>query len=280
MITAWQNETGPVSAPTLIRSLNHLLDSSERGLPVHGTRTCSIPGCTRGGKLSRGWCGTHYERWRKTGTTDDPIREARFCSLDDCNQPHYGLGLCALHWRRQSVTGSTAAPAPKPTICIADDCDRKPRSNGYCPKHFARWRRHGDPLAGRVERGSRPDVCTVDGCDGAHLAGGYCSLHWQRVYKHGDLEHERSMPTGEDHHNWTGDAATYGGVHQRVRYQRGSATNYSCADCGDPAAHWSYDNADPDERVCPELGLRYSVDLDRYSPRCVLCHSRFDRGVT
>jgi hypothetical protein len=32
---------------------------------------CSIEGCARP-VLARGWCGTHYQRWRHTGTTDDP----------------------------------------------------------------------------------------------------------------------------------------------------------------------------------------------------------------
>lgn len=30
-------------------------------------RTCSIDGCERGGKLTRGWCRKHYARWRSNG---------------------------------------------------------------------------------------------------------------------------------------------------------------------------------------------------------------------
>lgn len=30
-------------------------------------RTCSIEGCDRGGKITRGWCAMHYGRWLKRG---------------------------------------------------------------------------------------------------------------------------------------------------------------------------------------------------------------------
>lgn len=30
-------------------------------------RTCSVCGCENTGKLSRGWCQKHYQRWRKWG---------------------------------------------------------------------------------------------------------------------------------------------------------------------------------------------------------------------
>lgn len=38
---------------------------------------CSIAGCRRVSRR-RAWCGTHYERWRRTGTTDLPTAEGRF----------------------------------------------------------------------------------------------------------------------------------------------------------------------------------------------------------
>lgn len=43
-------------------------------------RTCSIEGCTRGGRLIRGWCGTHYQRWWAYGDPNrtPPTREERF----------------------------------------------------------------------------------------------------------------------------------------------------------------------------------------------------------
>lgn len=34
--------------------------------------TCAVPDCERGGKLRRGWCEPHYERWKKYG---DPTHE-------------------------------------------------------------------------------------------------------------------------------------------------------------------------------------------------------------
>ncbi|MDQ4118708.1 MAG: hypothetical protein M3235_17360, partial [Actinomycetota bacterium] len=44
--------------------------------------------------------------------------------------------------------------------------------------------------------------------------------------------------------------------------------------CAAPAACWSYDGSDPDERTDPARGYRYSLDLDRYRPRCRSCHRR------
>ena len=45
-------------------------------------------------------------------------------------------------------------------------------------------------------------------------------------------------------------------------------------DCGNRAAHWSYDYSDPSELIDPR-GV-YSPNPDRYQPRCIPCHTRFD----
>lgn len=76
---------------------------------------------------------------------------------------------------------------------------------------------------------------------------------------------------------WTGESVTYSGMHQRVRYIRGRASDHACAECGQPARHWSYDHADPDERMS-DMGA-YSANLDHYIPQCVPCHKRLDLSL-
>lgn len=73
-------------------------------------KPCSIDGCEKRAE-SRGWCNTHYERWRRNG---DPgaAGDARKRPIVDC-----------------SIEGCTGTAAAR----------------GWCEKHYARWRVHGDP---------------------------------------------------------------------------------------------------------------------------------------
>ena len=34
------------------------------------TKGCTVEECDRGGRLRRGWCDVHYQRWYTHGTTD------------------------------------------------------------------------------------------------------------------------------------------------------------------------------------------------------------------
>jgi hypothetical protein len=107
-----------------------------------------------------------------------------------------------------------------------------------------------------------------------------CKLHATRLRRHGDPHvvipsDERDLAIGERNTNWTGDGATYLAMHQRLRKHRGPARTRACFACGAPARQWSYDHCDPDERVSDD-GLPYSVNLDRYQPRCVPCHKAYD----
>lgn len=82
-------------------------------------RTCSIDGCDRGGKLTRGWCSKHYQRWKAHG---DPTR------ISDVF--HDGA------------------------ICAVDGCERTAASRDWCKLHYQRWYKTGDPV-GKLTDGRR-----------------------------------------------------------------------------------------------------------------------------
>ena len=109
-------------------------------------------------------------------------------------------------------------------------------------------------------------VCSVAGCGRRHSGHGYCPAHLARLHRFGDVQAD--VPVGTR----TAGGPTYATVHAQLRAGRGPATDHECAECGRAARCWSYDGTDPDERQEPTRGLRYSLDLDRYRPRCLPCH--------
>lgn len=69
--------------------------------------TCSVDECSKPAK-ARGYCDTHYARWRKWG---DPAvvrkpwgtHERATCEHADCDQPAHARGYCERHyWRLQN----------------------------------------------------------------------------------------------------------------------------------------------------------------------------------
>lgn len=114
--------------------------------------------------------------------------------------------------------------------------------------------------------GGRPvRSCEVAGCGRRHFGRGYCRTHHERWRQHGDPQADVPIPIRQR------GGASYWSVGQRLRAERGPASRRRCAGCAAPAACWSYDGTDPDERSNPAKGYRYSLDLDRYQPRCRPC---------
>lgn len=37
-------------------------------------------------------------------------------------------------------------------ICSIENCEKKTLARGWCSRHWQRWQRHGDPLAGGIDR--------------------------------------------------------------------------------------------------------------------------------
>lgn len=78
-------------------------------------------------------------------------------------------------------------------------------------------------------------------------------------------------------------ALSYHAIHQKLRRIRGRASDYPCRRCGETAREWSYNGADPDERIGLSrtgagrpISVPYSLDLSFYEPLCRHCHRMRD----
>lgn len=128
----------------------------ERDLPA-----CSVDGCT--GKVwARGWCGTHYRRWQRSGSLDDP-KPPSGCSIPGCDGGYVVRGLCAKHrWRKENHGDPLWEPEPSPvgSKCAVSGCGRRvceKSGNGFCRPHYRAHAKWGDPLGDL----KRCPVCTA-----------------------------------------------------------------------------------------------------------------------
>lgn len=111
-------------------------------------RTCAVEGCQRPYRCS-GYCGLHYDRMRKTGTTDLPTPVQRICQVPGCGRKHNCQGYCAAHYARLINWGSARPDIPikvMPTVDERDDIvgrilKRSVRVESGCVE----WRGHVDP---------------------------------------------------------------------------------------------------------------------------------------
>ena len=113
--------------------------------------------------------------------------------------------------------------------------------------------------------------CEIADCGKPAHSRGWCRAHYMRWWKRGGVD--VLLPTGRPEL-----APTYGRVHARLKYKRGSAKRQTCR-CGVPAAEWAYDRTDP-HQMTERRGkyiVPFSADLARYVPPCKPCHHRFDR---
>ena len=174
--------------------------------------------------------------------------------------------------------------------CAIGGCDREAilRRAGVkvCRGHYSRHHRYGTFGSAEIRpKREKRQTCVVDGCTELDEGlAGYCPKHATRWRRHRDVStviepESRAVKRGDEHPQWGGDGITYGGMHIRVRRERGPASRYECVDCGQPSFHWSYNRRGGSaERVGETAGYKaaYSVRADDYVPRCVPCHKRFD----
>ena len=121
------------------------------------------------------------------------------CAVDDCDNPAMATKPhCKKHHRRVLRFGTptrykvTREAAPADGICTLDNCREPHEAKGYCANHYRRWKRWGDPYAGRQST-SPGAACSIDDCDRDAVKRGLCSMHYQRWRKKGDPNYQRPI---------------------------------------------------------------------------------------
>lgn len=162
--------------------------------------TCSVDGCNRAHRR-RGWCATHYSRWRQSGDVqahipiESIVRRNPLCVIEGCGQPHLALGYCVMHYGRLRKNGDprikTLIDRPDP-VCQFEECQAVATARGLCSKHYTRLRIHGDPSIS-LRRQLANERCKVDGCDRATKCLGLCAGHYVRLRKTGDVRPETPL---------------------------------------------------------------------------------------
>jgi DNA-directed RNA polymerase subunit RPC12/RpoP len=157
--------------------------------------TCSFPECVKAAR-ARGWCSTHYERWRKHGSPDivlDPVpppasprTQLAECRVDGCRKAPWARNLCDAHYQKFRKYGdATADHARKRLTCEFDGCVRKVHGHGWCTRHYRAWRVHGSA----DYKPTTYDVCAIPECvrSPRSRTASLCDAHYCKRWRNGSL---------------------------------------------------------------------------------------------
>jgi hypothetical protein len=157
--------------------------------------------------------------------------------------------------------------------CIQSGCDGYRKSKlGYCEAHLKRYKRGADMSPPIKRYGKYGKFCTE--CGRPAKTAGLCPGHYTQLWRGHDLAPLR-LPSIHDE-------VAYEAAHFRPRALWGSASKYSCVDCGECAQDWAYDGTDPDQLLGGSARegrasiMFYSRYPEFYMPMCRKCHSRRD----
>lgn len=134
----------------------------------------------------------------------------KLCSLDGCDRPVLARGYCSTHydrWRRNGVPGGASIRplSSGPNSCAVDGCDRPIRARGYCGTHYWRLVNKGDPGPAQIRR-RLAVTCSVEGCERPTVGQGLCRMHYERRRKGRDVgpPGPQRRPSGEGSVSRTG----------------------------------------------------------------------------
>ena len=129
--------------------------------------TCSVENCEKK-RFSRGWCGTHYQRWSQTG---DPLRPCKTCGID------------VIRLGDRTYCSDECKPE-----CRIEACQRKIQvTRDVCPMHYKTNRLRGGKDPSRTWATEK--LCVVCGAKGWPDNG--MRKHCSRSCQVADSRHNR-----------------------------------------------------------------------------------------
>lgn len=169
MAVIWYNAS-EIRPPRRWNARGHDAERNELSMCSDSTTSslCSVPDCTKP-QWARGYCSTHYARWRKHGTPDLPVHQPVVCHEPNCDRLAIARGLCPVHYDRwrQTMTG----------VCSVEGCDESVLARGYCSRHYARLKKYGSVRDRPVGGWERPDLRKPE----AERKAG--RLKWEAAYR-------------------------------------------------------------------------------------------------
>lgn len=139
-------------------------------------RSCSIAGCERN-HWAKGFCSTHYARWRKGRDLEPPIRGSlpkNECQAEGCSLLESCVGYCGMHYARFVSGGDMLAPKRfLQDHCDHPGCPNPHKSLGLCSVHYSR------------KVASERPPCSYDGCERKSSSYGVCGYHRSREQETG-----------------------------------------------------------------------------------------------
>jgi len=74
-------------------------------------RICSVDGCERAGRITKGMCGMHYARHLRHGDPGQAVPQhsvsnaGKVCEIAECGKPVFSTALCSSHYKRKRRYG-------------------------------------------------------------------------------------------------------------------------------------------------------------------------------
>ena len=124
------------------------------------------------------------------------------------------------------------------------------------------------------------DTCRIEGCNRICTKGLVCNTHVSRKTRQGSYDAPDTRGKGPFNRirGAVKGAWSYPSVHNRLKRNRGSASQYVC-ECGEQAREWALDHDTPFLLVGRTAnGGRsfYSPRMSDYKPMCIPCHRKKD----